>query len=52
LAAFAGLLILALLGIGLYAIFSLIESRVTGGAHRKDEFALGSITLLTQAAVT
>jgi NitT/TauT family transport system permease protein len=38
---FAGLLILALLGIGLYAIFSLIESRVTGWAHRKDEFALG-----------
>jgi NitT/TauT family transport system permease protein len=38
---FAGLLILALLGIGLYAIFSLIETRVTGWAHRKDEFALG-----------
>jgi NitT/TauT family transport system permease protein len=38
---FAGLLILALLGVGLYAIFSLIESRVTGWAHRKDEFALG-----------
>jgi NitT/TauT family transport system permease protein len=41
LAVFAGLLILALLGIGLYAIFSLIESRLTGWAHRKDEFALG-----------
>jgi NitT/TauT family transport system permease protein len=38
---FAGLLILAMLGIGLYAIFSLIETRVTGWAHRKDEFALG-----------
>ncbi|MCZ8316985.1 ABC transporter permease [Phreatobacter sp.] len=33
---FAGLFILAGLGVGLYAIFSLAESRVTGWAHRKD----------------
>ncbi|TCT06075.1 ABC transporter permease [Aquabacter spiritensis] len=38
---FAGLLVLALLGVGLYAIFSLIEGRVIGWAKRKDEFALG-----------
>ncbi len=38
---FAGVLILALLGVGLYAIFSFIESRVTGWAHRDNEFALG-----------
>ena len=38
---FAGLLILAFLGVALYAVFSLIESRVTGWAHRKDEFAMG-----------
>lgn len=38
---FAGLLVLALLGVGLYAIFSLIEGRVIGWARRKDgaEFA-------------
>jgi NitT/TauT family transport system permease protein len=41
LAVFAGLPILALLEIGLHPIFSLIESRLTGWAHRKDEFALG-----------
>ncbi|AVO46651.1 ABC transporter permease [Phreatobacter cathodiphilus] len=33
---FAGLFILAGLGVGLYALFSLAESRVTGWAHRKD----------------
>jgi NitT/TauT family transport system permease protein len=33
---FAGLLILAALGVGLYIIFSLIEMRVTGWARRKD----------------
>jgi NitT/TauT family transport system permease protein len=33
---FAGLLVLALLGVGLYAIFSLIEGRVIGWARRKD----------------
>ena len=38
---FAGLMILAFLGVTLYAIFSLIEGRITGWAHRKDEFAMG-----------
>ena len=33
---FAGLFVLAGLGVGLYAIFSVFESRVTGWAHRKD----------------
>ncbi len=37
---FAGLFILAILGVGLYAIFSLIEQRVTGWAQRKTEFAM------------
>ncbi len=37
---FAGLLVLAVLGVGLYVIFSFIEVRVTGWALRKDEFAL------------
>jgi NitT/TauT family transport system permease protein len=38
---FAGLLILAVLGVALYVIFSFIEVRVTGWALRKDEFAMG-----------
>src|SRR5437867_2225769 len=38
---FAGLLVLAVLGVALYVIFSFIENRVTGWAHRKDEFAMG-----------
>lgn len=38
---FAGLIILAFLGVALYAIFSLIESKITGWAHRKDDFAMG-----------
>ena len=38
---FAGLLILAVLGVALYAVFSLLESRITGWAHRKDEWAMG-----------
>ena len=38
---FAGLLVLAVLGVGLYVIFSFIEDRVTGWARRKDEFAMG-----------
>jgi NitT/TauT family transport system permease protein len=38
---FAGLFILAALGIALYAIFSLVEARVTGWAHRKTDFAMG-----------
>ena len=37
---FAGLLILAVLGVGLYVVFSFIEVRVTGWATRKDDFAL------------
>jgi NitT/TauT family transport system permease protein len=37
---FAGLLILAAMGVALYVIFSLIESRVTGWAHRKDDLAM------------
>jgi NitT/TauT family transport system permease protein len=37
---FAGLLILAAMGVGLYVIFSLIEGRVTGWAHRKDDLAM------------
>jgi NitT/TauT family transport system permease protein len=38
---FAGLFILAFLGVGLYVIFSLIEGRVTGWAVRSDNFAAG-----------
>jgi NitT/TauT family transport system permease protein len=38
---FAGLLILAVLGVALYVVFSFIESRVTGWATRKDQFAMG-----------
>ncbi len=38
---FAGLFILAGLGIGLYLVFALIERRVTGWANRKTEFAMG-----------
>ncbi len=38
---FAGLLILAVMGVALYAMFSLLESRITGWAHRKDDFAMG-----------
>ena len=38
---FAGLFILAVLGVGLYVIFSLIEGRVTGWAVRSDNFAAG-----------
>jgi NitT/TauT family transport system permease protein len=37
---FAGLLILAVLGVGLYVVFSFIEGRVTGWATRKDDFAM------------
>lgn len=36
---FAGLMILAALGVSLYAVFSFIEHRVTGWAHRKDDAA-------------
>jgi NitT/TauT family transport system permease protein len=38
---FAGLFILAALGVGLYVVFSLIEGRVTGWALRSDNFAAG-----------
>ena len=37
---FAGLFILAAMGIALYVAFSLIERRLTGWANRKSEFAL------------
>jgi NitT/TauT family transport system permease protein len=39
---FAGLLILAVMGVALYAIFSLIEARVTGWTRRQDDFAVGA----------
>lgn len=38
---FAGLFILAALGVTLYLVFSYIESRVTGWTRRTDEFAVG-----------
>jgi NitT/TauT family transport system permease protein len=38
---FAGLLILAIMGVSLYAVFSLLEARLTGWARRKDEFSIG-----------
>ncbi len=38
---FAGLLVLAVMGVSLYVIFSFIEVRVTGWALRKNEFAMG-----------
>jgi NitT/TauT family transport system permease protein len=37
---FAGLFLLAFLGVGLYVIFSLIERRVTGWATRKQDLAV------------
>jgi NitT/TauT family transport system permease protein len=36
---FAGLFILAGLGVALYVIFSLVENQVTGWAHRKTDLA-------------
>ena len=38
---FAGLLVLAALGVALYVIFSFIEERTTGWTRRNDEFAMG-----------
>jgi NitT/TauT family transport system permease protein len=38
---FAGLVIVALLGVGLYVVFALVEARVTGWARHKDDFAVG-----------
>ena len=37
---FAGLVILAVMGVGLYLISSLLERRLTGWAQRKNEFAM------------
>ena len=37
---FAGLVILAVMGVGLYLISSLLERRLTGWAQRKSEFAM------------
>ena len=37
---FAGLFILAFLGVALYAIFSFIEHKVTGWAQRKTDFTI------------
>jgi NitT/TauT family transport system permease protein len=37
---FAGLFILAFMGIGLYAIFAFLEQRITGWAMRKNEFSM------------
>jgi NitT/TauT family transport system permease protein len=38
---FAGLLILAALGVALYLVFAYIESKVTGWTRRQDEFSVG-----------
>lgn len=38
---FAGLFVLAILGVALYVVFALIEARVTGWAVRRDDFAVG-----------
>jgi NitT/TauT family transport system permease protein len=38
---FAGLLILAVLGVALYLIFAFIESKVTGWTRRQDDLAVG-----------
>jgi NitT/TauT family transport system permease protein len=37
---FAGLVILAVMGVGLYLISSLLERRLTGWAQRKNDFAM------------
>jgi len=37
---FAGLFILAFMGIALYAVFALVEQRMTGWAMRKTEFSM------------
>jgi NitT/TauT family transport system permease protein len=37
---FAGLIVLAALGVALYVVFSLLERRVTGWATRKTDFAI------------
>jgi NitT/TauT family transport system permease protein len=38
---FAGLLILAVMGVILYGMFSLIEGRVTGWTRRQDHLTVG-----------
>lgn len=38
---FAGLLILAVMGVALYAVFSLIEGRITGWTRRQENFSIG-----------
>ena len=38
---FAGLMILAVMGVALYAIFSFIEGRVTGWTRRQENFSVG-----------
>lgn len=38
---FAGLFVLAVLGVALYAVFALIEARVTGWAVRRDDLVAG-----------
>jgi NitT/TauT family transport system permease protein len=37
---FAGLFILAFMGIAMYGVFALLESRMTGWAMRKNEFSM------------
>ena len=38
---FAGLLILAVMGVLLYGVFSMIEARVTGWTRRQDNLSMG-----------
>ncbi len=38
---FAALLLLAILGIGLYGVFAILERRLCGWAYRKNDFAIG-----------
>src|SRR5262252_772298 len=38
---FAGLLLVSIMGVALYAVSALIEQKVTGWANRKTEFAMG-----------
>jgi len=38
---FAGLMVLAFLGVSLYVLFSLIERRVAGWSMRKNDIAAG-----------
>jgi NitT/TauT family transport system permease protein len=38
---FAGLLLISIMGVALYAVSALIEQKVTGWANRKTEFAMG-----------